>query len=57
MVENMIKQNPQLSEAWKTAQQLSKSGNKEEIINNIAKQKGMNPEEIKQMISQYGINI
>lgn len=57
MVENLIKQNPQLNNAWQIAQQLSQNNNKQEVINQIAKQKGVSVDEVKQMASQFGINI
>ena len=57
MVENLIKQNPQLNNAWQMAQQLSQNGNKQEVINQIAKQKGVSVDEVKQMASQFGIKI
>lgn len=57
MVENLIKQNPQLNNAWQMAQQLSQNGNKQEVINQIAKQKGVSVDEVKKMASQFGINI
>lgn len=57
MVGNLIKQNPQLNNAWQMAQQLSQNGNKQEVINQIAKQKGVSVDEVKQMASQFGINI
>lgn len=57
MVENLIKQNPQLNNAWQMAQQLSQNNNKQEVINQIAKQKGVSVDEVKQMASQFGINI
>lgn len=57
MVENLIKQNPQLNNAWQMAQQLSQNGNKQEVINQIAKQKGVSVDEVKQVASQFGIKI
>lgn len=57
MVENLIKQNQQLNNAWQMAQQLSQNNNKQEVINQIAKQKGVSVDEVKQMASQFGINI
>lgn len=57
MVENLIKQNPQLNNAWQMAQQLSQNNNKQEVIDQIAKQKGVSVDEVKQMASQFGINI
>ena len=57
MVENLIKQNPQLNNAWQMAQQLSQNNNKQEVINQIAKQKGISYDEVKQMANKFGINI
>lgn len=57
MMENLIKQNPQLSNAWQMAQQLSQNADKQGVIEQIAKQKGMSVEEIKQMARDNGINI
>jgi DNA-directed RNA polymerase sigma subunit (sigma70/sigma32) len=57
MVENLIKQNPQLNNAWQMAQQLSQNGNKQEVINQIAKQKGVSVDEVRKMANSYGINI
>ena len=57
MVENLIKQNPQLSNAWQMAQQLSQNTNKQEVINQIAKQKGISCDDVKEMASQFGINV
>lgn len=57
MVENLIKQNPQLNNAWQMAQQLSQNNNKQEVINQIAKQKGISCDEAKQMATKFGINI
>lgn len=39
------------------AQQLSQNTNKQEVINQIAKQKGMSVDEIRQMAQNNGINI
>ena len=57
MVENLIKQNPQLNNAWQMAQQLSQNTNKQEVINQIAKQKGISSDEVRQMANKFGINI
>ena len=56
-MENLIKQNPQLSNAWQMAQKLSQNTDKESVIAQIAQQKGMSVEEIKQMARDNGINI
>ena len=57
MVENLVKQNPQMNNVWNIAKQLSQNGNKEEVLNKIAMQKGINLDEIKQMAKNFGINI
>ena len=57
MVENLIKQNPQLSNAWQMAQQLSQNTNKQEVINQIAKKKGISCDDVKEMANKFGINI
>ena len=57
MVENLIKQNPQLSNAWQMAQQLSQNTNKQEVINQIAKQKGISCDDVKEMANKFGINV
>ena len=57
MVQNLIKQNPQLNNAWKMAQQLSRNTNKQEVINQTAKQKGISCDDVKEMANKFGINI
>lgn len=52
----MIRQNPQMNSAWDMAQQLS-TGNKQQVINEIARQKGININEIQQLAQSFGINI
>lgn len=39
------------------AKQLSQNSNKQEVINQIAKQKGISPEEVRKMANSYGINV
>lgn len=56
MVQSLINQNPQLNNAWQLAQQLSNQ-NKTEVIQQIAKQKGMTTEEVVNMAKNFGINI
>ena len=53
----MVRQNPQMNNAWNIAKQLSQNGNKEEVLNQIAIQKGININEIKQIAQNFGINI
>lgn len=57
IVQNLISQNPQLNNAWQMAQQLSQNNNKQEVIEQLAKQKGVSVDELKQMAQTYGINI
>ena len=57
MVENLIKQNPQLNNAWQIARQLSQNTNKQEVINQIAKQKGISCDDVKEMANKFGINV
>ena len=56
MVQSMIKKNPNLQTAWNQAQQLA-SGNKEEVINKICKEKGLSREQVVSQAQQFGINI
>lgn len=57
IVQNLISQNPQLNNAWQMAQQLSQNNNKQEVIEQLAKQKGISVDELKQIAQTYGINI
>nr|MBP3680406.1 hypothetical protein [Clostridia bacterium] len=57
MLENLIRQNSQLNNVWQMAQQLSQNNNKQEVIKQIAQQKGMKVEEVVEMAKSYGINI
>lgn len=56
MVQSMIKKNPNLQAAWTQAQQLA-SGNKEETIEKICKEKGLSREQVISEARKYGINI
>ena len=56
IVQNMIKKNPNLQAAWTQAQQLA-SGNKEEVIEKICKEKGLSREQVISEARKYGINI
>lgn len=57
MMENLVKNNPQMQDAWNMAQQLSKNNNKEEVLQQIAQQKGVTVESLKEQITQLGFNI
>lgn len=52
----MIKKNPNLQTAWNQAQQLA-SGNKEQVIEKICKEKGLSREQVISQARQFGINI
>lgn len=56
MVQQMIKKNPNLQAAWNQAQQLA-SGDKEQVIDKICKEKGLSREEVISQARQFGINI
>ncbi len=56
MMNNMIRQNPQLSQYWNMTQQMSKGKSPEEmqtIIKNIAQQKGIDLNQAQQMFQQF----
>lgn len=57
MIQNLINLNPQYKKAWETAQQLAKNPNKEQVIEQLAKEKGMTVEQVKDFAKQNGINI
>lgn len=50
----MFNGNPMFNQALNMIQN---GGNPQDIINNIAKQKGINPEQLKQMAQQFGIKL
>lgn len=52
----MIKKNPNLQAAWNQAQQLA-SGNKEEVIEKICKEKGLSRDQVVSEAQKFGINI
>lgn len=56
MVQSMIKKNPNLQAAWNQAQQLA-SGNKEEVIDKICKEKGLSRDQVISEAQKFGINI
>lgn len=53
----MVQQNPQLSNMWQMAQQMGLNPNKEQVIQQLAQQKGMTVEQVKEEARKYGINI
>ena len=57
MIQSMVQQNPQLSNIWQMAQQMSLNPNKEQVVQQLAQQKGMTVEQVKKEARKYGINI
>lgn len=57
MVQGLVAQNPQLNQMWQMAQQMAQNPNKEQVIQQLAQQKGMSVEEVKNQARQFGINI
>lgn len=57
MVQSLVAQNPQLNQMWQMAQQMAQNPNKEQVIQQLAQQKGVSVEQIKQEASKFGINI
>lgn len=57
MIQSLINQNPQLNNMWQMAQQMAQNPNKEQVIQQIAQQKGMSVEEVKNQARQFGINV
>lgn len=56
MVQQMIKKNPNLQVAWNQAQQLA-TGNKEQVIDKICKEKGLSRDQVISEAQKFGINI
>lgn len=56
VVQDMIKKNPNLQQAWNQAQQLA-MGNKEQAIEQICNAKGISKDEIISQAQNFGINI
>lgn len=57
MIQSMVQQNPQLSNMWQMAQQMGSNPNKEQVVQQLAQQKGMTVEQVKEEARKYGINI
>lgn len=57
MVQGMVNQNPQFNQMWQMAQQMAQNPNKEQVFQQIAQQKGMSVEEVKNQARKFGINI
>lgn len=59
-INDMIQTNPQARQAWNTAQQMSKNKSPEEkrkIVENLARERGIPLDQLKQMASQFGIQL
>lgn len=57
MIQNLINMNPQYKDAWETAQKLAGNPNKEQVIEQLAKSKGMTVGQVKDFARKNGINI
>ena len=57
MIQGMVNQNPQFSQMWQMAKQMARNPNKEQVLQQIAQQKGVSVEVLKQEASKLGINI
>lgn len=53
MLMQMAGNNPQMQQAIKMAQ----SGNPQEVVNNLARESGISPEQLQQMAGQFGIKL
>lgn len=59
-INQMINSNPQARQAWQTAKQMSHNKSPEEkrrIVENLARERGIPLEQLKQMAQQFGIQI
>ena len=59
-INNMIQSNPQARQAWQMAQQMSQNKSPEEkrkIVENLARERGVSLDQLRQMASQFGIQI
>lgn len=59
-INNMIQANPQARQAWQTAKQMSQNKSPEEkrrIVENLARERGIPLDQLKQMAEQFGIQI
>lgn len=57
MIQGMVNQNPQMASAFQMARQMAQNPNKEQVIQQLAQQKGVSVEEIKKQARMFGINI
>lgn len=59
-INNMIQTNPQARQAWQTAQKMSQNKSPEQkrkIVENLARERGIPLDQLKQMAQQFGIQI
>lgn len=57
MVQSLIQQNPQVNSMWQMAQQMAQNPNKEQILQQLAQQKGVSIDVLKQEARKFGINV
>lgn len=57
MLNSLVASNPQLKNMLQTASQMAQNPNKEEVIEQLAQQKGCTVDEVKQEARKFGVNI
>lgn len=57
MIQSLVGQNPQLNSVWQMAQQMGQNPNTEQVIQQLAQQKGMTVEQVKEEAKKFGINL
>lgn len=58
MIQNLVKQNPQMANAWKITQNIINSGgSKEEMLKSACKQGGIDYEKTKNTLDKLNINL
>lgn len=57
MIQSLINQNPQLNQMWQMAQQMAQNPNKEQVLQQLAQQKGVSVDVLKQEAHKFGINV
>lgn len=57
-VQNLANSNPQLAQAWQVVQKIQSTGaNKEEMLKMACQQSGMDYNQVKNNLNQFGIKI
>ena len=57
MIQSLINQNPQLNQMWQMSQQMAQNPNKEQVLQQLAQQKGVSVDVLKQEAQKFGINV